>query len=73
MADFSPSFDRPCPLTATAQATPGHPVHDDWQARIEADRAALIGPPTPIEAHNRAQLAILERYLFGCIRTPELR
>jgi hypothetical protein len=73
MADFSPSFDRPCPLAAMQDAAPGDPLHDDWLARIEAERAALIGPPSPVEAHNRMQLATLERYLFGCIRTPELR
>lgn len=73
MTDFRPTFDRPCPFTDTAQATPGHPVHDDWLARIEAEQAALVGPPSPVEAHNRAQLAMLERYLFGRVRTPELR
>ncbi|WP_454884774.1 hypothetical protein [Sphingomonas oryzagri] len=73
MADFIPTPERPCLQTRTEGATDGHPVHDAWAARLDAANAARHGPPTPAEAHNRAQLAVLERVLFGRVRTRELR
>jgi hypothetical protein len=73
LADFIPTIERPAPLTRWKQATPDHPVHDAWQARLDAAGAARHGPPTRAEAHNRVQLATLERFLFGHVRTPELR
>jgi hypothetical protein len=73
MPDFTPTPGRPCVQTRTDAATEGHPLHDAWQARIAADRAARHGPLSPAEAHNRAQLAVLERVLLGGVRTPALR
>ena len=70
MTAFIPTPERPCLQTRIEQATGGHPVHDAWAARLDAPRH---GPPTQAEAHNRAQLAVLERHLFGRVRTRELR
>ena len=72
MADFIPTPERPCLQTRIEQATEDHPVHDGWQARLDAANAARHGPPSPAEAHNRAQLAVLERFLLGRVRTREL-
>jgi hypothetical protein len=72
MTPFTATPERPCLQTRIDQASEGHPVHDAWQARIDADRAARHGPPSPAEAHNHAQLAVLERHLFGRVRTRAL-
>lgn len=73
MIPFTPTPERPCPQTRTEEATDRHPVHDAWAARLDAAKAARHGPPSPAEAHNRAQLAVLERVLLGRVRTLELR
>ncbi|MBA2934128.1 hypothetical protein HZF05_08440 [Sphingomonas sp. CGMCC 1.13654] len=73
MPPFIPTPERPCFQTRTEAATDGHPEHAAWAARRDAANAARHGPPTPAEAHNRAQLAVLERFLLGRVRTRELR
>jgi len=73
MPGFTPTPERPCLQTRIAPATEGHPVHDAWRARLDAASAGRHGPLSPAEAHNRAQLAVLERFLLGCVRTRELR
>jgi hypothetical protein len=73
MTGFTPTPDRPCLQTRIDPATEGHPVHNAWQARLDAANAARHGPPIPAEAHNCAQLAVLERFLFGRVRTRGLR
>lgn len=73
MPGFSPSFDRPCPLSATVDAAPGDPLWAQWQAQCDAAGAAMQGPPSPVEVHNARQLATLERFMFGRVVTPELR
>jgi hypothetical protein len=73
MADFIPTLDRPAPYTRTEGATSGHPAFDAWQAGLDAANAARHGPPTAAEAHNAAQIAVVERFLHGRVRTPGLR
>jgi hypothetical protein len=73
MPGFTPSFDRPCPLSATMDAAPGDALWTRWQAECDAAAAARQGPPSPVAIHNATQLATLERFLFGRVVTPELR
>ena len=73
MAEFVPEYDRPCPLTRFEAVTDEHPLHAQWQAGIDARRAATQGPPSPVLLHNRAQMATLERHFLGRVVTPELR
>ena len=73
MTAFIPTPERRCPQTRIDQASEGHPVHDAWAARLDTANAARHGPPSPAEAHNRAQLAVLERFLLGRVRKRELR
>lgn len=73
MAPFIPTPERPCVQTGIEEATDGHPEHAAWAARLDAANAARQGPPSPVKAHNRTQLALLERHLFGRIRTAALR
>lgn len=73
MIPFAPTPERPCLQTRTEEATDGHPEHAAWATRLDAANAARQGPLSRVEAHNRAQLALLERHLFGRIRTAALR
>jgi hypothetical protein len=73
MPPFIPTPERPCLQTRTEEATDGHPEQAKWQARLDAANAARQGPLSPVERHNRAQLAVLERHLFGRVRTAALR
>ena len=72
MPGFTPTPDRPCLQTRIEAAAEGHPVHDVWASRLDAASAARHGPLSPAEAYNRAQLAVLERFLLGRVRTRAL-